>query len=287
MVKVNSYAKLNLSLDILGKREDGYHLLDMVMLSVSLSDTIEFRQNSSLKIEIVSNSSSIPLDESNLIFKAAKALADYCHVKEYGLKISIDKNIPTEAGLGGGSANAASTLIALRKLWELNVTDDELAEIGLKIGADVPFCLQGGIARVKGIGEEIYRISAFLDCYFVIVLPSGGISTKTAFRQIDEKSCYARPSTDNLVLAIEEKSISNVASLLCNVFETSGVSTSSKEPIELLIENKALGASLTGTGSAVFGIFRNEKEAKNCVANIKNRYTCWIATPYNSGTDFY
>lgn len=285
-MKVIANAKLNLSLDIVGIREDSYHLLDMVMQSISLSDTLCISTDNTREITIESDSFAVPLDERNLVYKAATAIMDHCNIKNKGVKIFLNKIIPTEAGLGGGSADAAATLLALRKLLKLRLDDEELCSIGLSIGADVPFCLHGGTARVSGIGEKIKPLSHLTGCCFVVAMPEEGISTANAFSLIDQKTIYTRPSTEELIEALESNNIEKAASLFKNVFQTSGVVTSSDTLIEKIFSFGALSTSLTGTGSAVFGTFTKETDAINCITQLENSYRCLLAYPVNSGVLF-
>ena len=284
IVKAN--AKLNLSLDITGVREDGYHIMDMVMQSVTLSDTIEILPSDSGVIEILSDSRIIPLGETNLIYKAAAAIADYCNVRDRGLRILLRKNIPVEAGLGGGSADAAATLKALRKLWNLSVSDETLAEIGLSIGSDIPFCLQGGTAAVGGIGERIQPIKPLSGCFFVVAVPNEGVSTKNAFQLIDAVCDYQKPSTARLIEAIGNNDLSEAASLMINVFDTSGVTKASSGLINLIRSYGAAGASLSGSGSAAFGLFTGIEEAKKCTELLNVGYRCWLCEPASCGVEF-
>ncbi len=276
-------AKLNLSLDITGVREDGYHYMDMVMQSVDFFDSLTFSKNNSNTITLSSNVKYLPTDERNLVYRAAALLADRFGVRNRGISVLIRKHIPSQAGLGGGSADAAGTLLALRTLWNLSIDDQDLAELGLSLGADIPFCLRGGTARVRGIGESIEPLPAFKGCWFVIAMPKKGASTKSTFQLIDKRNGYARPDTDALVLALESGDLKAVAPLLSNVFETADTSSSAGALIKKLISSGALGASLTGTGAAVFGLFETRKAAETCQAIMRKECRAWIAKPVNCG----
>jgi len=288
-VKVRANAKLNLSLDITGRRDDSYHLLDSVMQSITLSDTLDIDITNDGRIEIVSDSKEIPLDETNLIYIAAKAFFESTKIENNGLRVSVEKNIPMFAGLGGGSANAAATLLALKKLYGLDMSEEELFKIALAVGTDVLFCLKGATARVRGIGELILPLSDLPDCHFVIVMPGKGMSTKAAYDLFDSVSTFStfiRPSTELLIKAIEGHDIINAASYFCNVFETAGISSISEEPLKLLKKHGAIGASLSGSGSAVFGVFTSEDNALDCINHIGKHFNCWLARPTRNGVEF-
>ncbi|MCL1829883.1 MAG: 4-(cytidine 5'-diphospho)-2-C-methyl-D-erythritol kinase [Oscillospiraceae bacterium] len=288
-MKIRANAKLNLSLDIVGVRDDGYHLLDMVLQSITLSDILTITTTDNAQIVIESNSSDIPTKEQssqNLVYQAALLLADFCGLKDPGLHIYIEKHIPTEAGLGGGSADAAATLIALRQLYNLSISDQELAEIGLSLGADIPFCLKGGTANVSGIGEIVSPLNPLTDCHFIVVMPPAGISTAVAYQLIDRKHSYKKPNTEQLISAVELSDVSSVADNLQNVFESSGVVMLPQHPVEFMKSHRADGISLTGSGTAFFGMFCDETAAVYCYEEMKLNYMCWLCKPTDSGTEF-
>ena len=282
-MEIRCNAKLNLSFDIVGVRADGYHLVDTVMQSVDLCDFMTITPTDGSEIEIRSDNTSLPVGEGNLVYRAAKLLSDIYKVKNSGVSVYIKKRIPLRAGLGGGSANAAGALLALNKLWNLDIGDDELACLGLELGADVPFCLRGGTFRAKGIGEELISLPPFPECFFVIAMPGAGVSTECAYRQIDEKRDYARPDTERLISAICEGNTVAAAVRFCNVFETSGTNAASSEIIEKMRLLGAAGASMTGSGAAVFGLFMNEDDAANCCEKLKSDSLAYTAKPSMSG----
>lgn len=276
-------AKLNLSLDLTGLREDGYHLIDSVMQSVDLYDYITVNPVNTGKITIRTNLSYLPTDERNLVHKAAALLSSKYSGKNNGLDITIKKIIPSQAGLAGGSSNAAGTLLALRQLWNLDLNDEELVELGLTLGADVPFCLTGGTARVRGIGEIIEPVKPLKNCFFVIVMPNKGVSTREAFKLIDEKENYKRPNTDSLIAAIDEGNTNLTADNLINVFNTAGICEFSPEIGDKLRSFGALGVSLTGSGAAGFGFFKDRKDADACLLEIRKNHRAWVARPVGYG----
>ncbi|NLL91254.1 MAG: 4-(cytidine 5'-diphospho)-2-C-methyl-D-erythritol kinase [Ruminococcaceae bacterium] len=281
-IEVKCRAKLNLSLDIIGIREDGYHLMDMVMQSVDLADTLFFKKTDKNEIEIVSATGDVPENEDNLVYRAAKLLKERYKIAD-GVKIEIQKRIPLNSGLGGGSADAAGTIVSLAKLWEIDVQEDVLFEIGLMLGADIPFCMRGGTARVGGIGERINNLKPLVNIPTVILMPSTGISTREAFKRIDRLRDYDRPNTEILISAIESKNIKVISNNLINVFKTSGLSPQSDRPIELLINHGAMGASMSGSGSAVFGIFDSKESALSALRRVEDKYVGFLTRFVDSG----
>ena len=281
-IEVKCRAKLNLSLDVIGIREDGYHLMDMVMQSVDLADTLLFKKTNKNEIEIVSASGDAPRNEDNLIYKAAKLLKERFKIND-GIRIEIEKKIPLNSGLGGGSADAAGTIVSLAKLWKIDASEDVLFEIGLMLGADIPFCMRGGTARVGGIGEKIKYLKPLINVPAVILMPSIGISTREAFKRIDRLKDYEKPNTEILISAIETEDIDVISKNLVNVFKTSGLSPQSDRPIELLKSHGAMGASMSGSGSAVFGIFDSKKSALSALRRIDDRYLGFLTHFVDSG----
>ena len=275
-------AKLNLSLDITGRRNDGYHYVDTVMQSVDLFDTLYIDSAEEDGIELRSNLPFLPVDERNLVCRAAHLLAEAGGVTRRGVKAYIEKRIPVGAGLAGGSANAAGTLLALRELWGLDIDDAELSALGLKLGADVPFCLSGGTARATGTGELLTPLKPFPRCFFVIAMPDTGVLTKEAFQLLDAKHGYERPDTEALVAAIGAGDARAAAKRFVNVFETSGT-CGAGDLTRKMLSLGAKGAALTGSGSAVFGLFESHLEAEACRLELIKEYRAWTARPVERG----
>lgn len=267
---VKAYAKLNLSLDITGKREDGYHLMDMVTQSVTLYDELTLVRSKKPGIAISTMSRFLPRDERNSAYKAAVRLARYAGL-EPSLEIHIKKRIPTQAGMGGGSADAAAVLAGLNEMWELGLDEARLLEIGESVGADVPFCLTGGAARVKGIGELLEPLPALTDAWFVVMMPPHGHSTRELFSRFDGAGDCVRPDTDKMVSAMVRNDVPHTAVLLKNVFETFEKDETTARYKALLLKYGALGASLTGTGAAVFGVFADGIRAKECRMKVAGK----------------
>ena len=263
-IKVKANAKINLGLDIVGTREDGYHLLKTVMQSVTLCDIITLKKSD--KITLSCSDDTIPCDEKNLAFKAAKLFFEETKINS-GAEISIEKNIPSQAGLGGGSANAAGTIFALNKLYETDLSDEKLCEIGAKIGSDVPFCIVGGTMLCEGVGEKLTPIKSIPDMKILIAKGTGGISTIEAYKTYDKLDGIKHPDVDALINAINN---GEKFSHLCgNVLELTAFLSSVDEIKETMIELGAENSMMTGSGSAVFGIFSDERLAEKCSENLK------------------
>ena len=186
MIKIKANAKINLFLDITGRRDDGYHELDSVMMSVGIADILTFEKTDAVGIEIVCDKEGFPLDDSNIIYKAAKALFDkYLPGSNAGLRVTVDKNIPSQAGMGGGSADGAAALVAVNTLFELGLSENELIDIGAAIGADVPFCLKGGCCFCQGIGEKLSDTGFDTPLPMIVIKPDTAVSTPAAYKAYD------------------------------------------------------------------------------------------------------
>ncbi|MEG1557921.1 MAG: 4-(cytidine 5'-diphospho)-2-C-methyl-D-erythritol kinase [Oscillospiraceae bacterium] len=278
-------AKLNLSLDITGVRQsDGYHLMDMINRSVDLCDEISIETFSDGEFEINTNSKFLPRNEKNLAYKAAAALCEHCKIKIPPMTVSISKRIPTKAGLGGGSADAAAVLVGLNELIGLGMTTEQLCSVGEKIGADVPFCIVGGAARVTGIGEIIEPIDDICSYKLVIVMPRKGRSTRDAFAEYNSGKLLVHPDTAAAVAALERGDINKLAESICNVFGQLQCDETTQSIVSFLINNKALAASLTGSGAAVFGLFSDYGTANDCkLKMIADGMRAYVAKPCRCG----
>ena len=280
-----AYAKLNLTLDVLGRREDGYHDLEMVMQSVSLYDSVSVRIGTGDGITTVSNVRHIPNDERNIACKAAKAFLAATGIDCGGIHIAMEKRIPSSAGMAGGSADGAAVLRLLSNLTGANLTDGELCEIGITVGADIPFCLMGGTALACAKGEELRDLRLIPECFFVIGKPKRGMSTKVVFEKIDSEPILHHPDTAAMLRAIEGSSLLGIASEVYNVFEAP-VSSEVPEVSDIksvLLEKGAITAAMTGSGSSVFGIFDNLRDAEVAKATLSGKYSdVFIASPVSS-----
>ncbi len=258
MLYVKAPAKINLTLDVLYKRPDHYHEVDMIMTTIDLSDRIglEIRQDGLIKI--TSANRFVPNDERNFAYQAAKLLKDTYKIKE-GVSITIDKEIPIAAGLAGGSSDAAATLRGLNELWSLNLTIDELAELGAQIGSDVPFCVFGGTARATGRGEKIEELPAPPNCWIVLAKPKIGVSTADVYGglKLDD---VEHPNTARAIKAIDRKDYAALCASLSNVLES--VTLKLHPEVAMIKEHmQRLGADavlMSGSGPTVFGLVDNE-----------------------------
>lgn len=271
-MNIKAYAKINLSLDVIGKRKDGYHLLRMIMQSINIHDeiTIEEIDNG---IIIDSDKPYIPKDERNLAYKAAEIFINKYGIKK-GVKIFINKNIPVAAGMAGGSADAAAVLKAMVEMFRVDTSQSELMELGLKIGADIPFCIKGGTALCEGIGEVITPLEPFKNHVIVIVKPNFGLSTKEVYKSLDINKIHRHPKTDEIIQAIEKNDVHFVSDNLRNVLENvsfrkHNVLRSIKSKI---VSMGALGSLMSGSGPTIFGIFDDEKKAQQCFEYFKSKY---------------
>ncbi len=257
-----SYAKINLTLDVLGKRPDGYHDVEMIMQTVSLYDFV-LVDKTEKDILISTNLRYLPINEKNIAYKAAVEFFDYTGING-GCKIMIHKNIPVAAGLAGGSGNAAAVLCTLDRLYNTNLSLDELYSLGSKLGADVPYCITGKTALATGIGEILTPLPEIPKCTILMVKPSISVSTGTIYEAIDSTEIVTRPDTNAMIDALTKGDISAVAQNLSNVM---GNVTEKLHPIVKGIRNKmllngALGAVMSGSGPTVFGIFPDYETAK-------------------------
>ena len=266
---LKAFAKINWSLDIVGVRPDGYHLLDMVMQPVSLADDIILLPDRNLSIETDGYPYSAS-DSTNLAYKAAECLRAYCGIKQ-GVRILLHKRIPIGAGLGGGSADAAAVLWGLNRLWKLNIASEQLESIGLSIGADVPFCLRGGLTRTRGIGENLENCLCSMNYRLLVIQPCRGLSTGAVFSAWHSSADIRHPDTDSVLKALATGNHELLSSSVYNVLE--GISSSEcPEAINRLLDSGAFTALMTGSGSAVFGAFRSGAAAEKAMKKLSSRY---------------
>ncbi len=280
IIDEKAYAKLNISLDVGDKRDDGYHNMIMVMQSISLCDDVHIELNETGKICARTNFRFVPDDDRNLAVKAAKVFFAKRLDTTSGAVISIKKHIPVGSGMGGGSADAAAVLKALNRAFDFPYTPEELAHIGSEIGSDVPFCVIGGTAYVQGRGEIVTSLPPFPECKFVVCKPSFSISTPELFNKLDSVPNRRHPDTAGIVDALKAGDLSKISRRMYNVFEEVNDRRFRhvSEIKKILIDAGALGAVMTGTGSAVFGVFDDSLKAENvCEALKKERIFCCVA----------
>ena len=264
-IQVKAYAKLNLSLDVLGTRPDGYHEMRMVMQTVSLQDVLQLETGTGAPLQVTSNRSFLPADEHNLAAAAGLCLCREAGVDPAGLSIRLDKHIPVCAGMAGGSADAAAVLRGLNRLLNLNLSQRRLEEIGAMVGSDVPYCVGGGTALVQGRGERITPLPPLPHCWIVLCKPAFSISTPELFRALDRCRIRCRPDTSGLLAALSAGNLPEAARRMYNVFEDVLPPRRQKEVLSIknhLLQAGALGASMSGTGPTVFGLFSAPEPAQ-------------------------
>ena len=272
--KGKAFAKINISLDIVSKMPDGYHEMLMIMQTVSLFDEISIECVPGEGAEVKSNLEYIPGDERNIAAKSAVAFFEQTGISGYRTKINIKKNIPVAAGLGGGSADGACVLRMLNKMFKANLASKQLENIGVRVGADIPFCISGGTQLAKGRGEILKDITPLPDCYIVICKPAFSFSTPELFKRIKCEKIRFRPDTDALIEAIDEGSLTGIGRRMYNVFED--FLPRGGDEIEsikyLMLDAGAIGAIMTGSGSSVFGVFEGITNAENALNSLKAQY---------------
>lgn len=280
-IQLRAYAKVNLGLDVLGRRENGYHDVRMIMQSVNLFDKVHMEKVSGSGITIKTNLLYLPVDRNNLAYKAAKLLSDEFEIQD-GVFIYLHKFIPVAAGMAGGSADAAAVLFGMNKLFELGLSTKQLMERGVKLGADIPYCLAGGTMLAEGIGEKLTRIKDCPKCFFVVAKPPFSVSTRLVYEKLVLDGNTKHADIDGILAAIEQDDIYGVALRLGNVLES--VTAAEYPAIERIKgkmrENGALNALMSGSGPTVFGIFDDEEKAKLCNQVLREDHgvrNCYIA----------
>jgi 4-diphosphocytidyl-2-C-methyl-D-erythritol kinase len=277
-----AYAKINLSIDIVGKLGDGYHAMRMVMQSVSLCDDVTVAVSPGEGIAVRTNLRYLPNDSRNIAARAAAAFFEATGITGYKTEIDIIKRIPVGAGLGGGSTDGAAALRALNRLFDKRLSAEELEKLAEKVGSDVPFCVRGGTVLAEGRGEKLKPLAPLPDCSIVLCKPAFSVSTPELFSRVRWEKIQLRPDTEGIVRALEEGSLAGVARRMYNVFED--VLQRERDDVEAirdtLCDHRALGAVMTGTGSAVFGIFDDEAAALSACEALRETYReCFLARP--------
>ena len=284
-MKLRALAKINLGLDVVRKREDGYHEVRMIMQTIKMYDRLELTVRETPGIRIKTNLSYIPTDENNLVYKAAKLLMDEFQIKK-GLNIRLEKFIPVAAGMAGGSSDAAATMVGVNRLFRLGLTQEELMKRAVKIGADVPYCIMRGTALAEGIGEKLSPLPPMPDCHILIAKPPVGVSTKFVYGNVRANELEQHPDIDGMIQALEDKSIAGICEKMENVLETVTVP---EYPVideikQLMLECGADGALMSGSGPTVFGIFTDKKSAKLAKEKVVESGLAkqiFLTTPYN------
>lgn len=269
-ISLKALAKINLGLDVLGQREDGYHEVRMIMQTIHLYDRVEIKKTKSPQIHVETNLFYLPVDENNLVYKAAKLMKTEFKIKE-GVRITLQKFIPVAAGMAGGSSDAAAVMVGMNRIFNLGIKQSRLMELGLRIGADVPFCIMRGTALAEGIGEKLTALPPMPKCPILIAKPAISVSTKHVYEQLRLTGNTEHPDIDKIMENIKKKNLRGVAENMGNILETV---TMKEFPVireikKLMKENGALNAMMSGSGPTVFGLYANEKDIRKAYDALK------------------
>lgn len=289
MIKLYSYGKINIFLDIKGRMPNGYHLIKTVMQSIDLHDEIFIEKYDKNEIHIECSDVNIPTDEKNTCYKAASIIKDKYHINS-GVNIRINKTIPAEAGLAGGSSNSAAVIRGLNILWDLNLSEDEMLNIGLKIGADVPFCLVGGTYLAEGIGEKLTKLNDFKWNHILVVKPDFSLSTAFVYNNLNENLYNSYKEKNEILNCIKSGDFNKTAKATFNTLEkvVEDFHPEINDIKNLMIQNGALSSLMTGSGSAVFGLFKNKESLDLAYSKISIIYPKTFKTRTNiEGTQIF
>ena len=286
-MKLRAFAKINLGLDVIRRREDGYHDVRMIMQTIQMYDQLEMEKKGSKGIALTNNLSYIPVNENNLVYKAAKLLMDQYQIQE-GVSIHLNKFIPVAAGMAGGSSDAAAALVGMNKLFRLGMSKEELMKVGVKIGADVPYCIMRGTALSEGIGEKLTALPSLPACHILIGKPGVSVSTKFVYTnlKLDEKTKH--PDIDGMLNALQRQDLYGITDRMENVLESVTVPAYPviQEIKDHMKAHGALNALMSGSGPTVFGIFDDKKKAEFACEKLKEsgltRQT-FLTTAFNHG----
>ena len=284
-MRLRALAKINLGLDVVGKRDDGYHEVRMIMQTVNLYDRIEMDRTEDGVIRTETNLPFVPDGEGNLAWRAAKLLLDEKGIKD-GVTIKIRKYIPVAAGMAGGSTDAAAVLVGVNRMFDLGFTKKELMERGVKLGADVPYCIMKGTALSEGIGEKLTALAPMPDCYILLAKPPIAVSTKMVYENLHANELEKHPDIDGMMMALEEQSLQGITERMENVLETV---TQVRYPVIAEIkacmkECGAMNSLMSGSGPTVFGIFTEKEKAEKAADAIRSRKLAkqvFVTQPYN------
>ena len=270
-LELKALGKINLGLDVLGRRENGYHDVRMVMQTVYLYDRIIMKKSKTPGIRIETNLYYLPVNENNLAYQAAQMLMDEFHIEE-GVSIQLDKHIPVAAGMAGGSSNAAAVLFGMNRMFSLGLSQKELMERGVKLGADVPYCIMRGTVLAEGIGEILTPLSPMPKCYVLIAKPAISVSTKMVYEKLDSHEIEDHPDIDGILAGLKAGDLKKVAGSMGNVLERVTVDA---YPVidqikKMMIKEGALNAMMSGSGPTVFGIFEEKATARKAADAIRD-----------------
>lgn len=285
-MRLQAFAKINLGLDVLGKREDGYHEVRMIMQTIRMYDQLDMRKSVEPGIHLTTNKKYIPVDENNLVWRAAKLMMDTCGIME-GVSIHLHKVIPVAAGMAGGSSDAAATLVGMNRLFHCGLSKEKLMELGVQIGADVPYCVLRGTALAEGIGEKLTVLPPMPDCWILIGKPGISVSTKYVYTTLDLNTDTVHPDIDGMKKVLEDGNLYGITERMGNVLQD--VTIPAYPEVERIKEQmKALGAvnaMMSGSGPTVFGIFDNEEKAQKACQKLRESGSCqqvFLTVPFNN-----
>lgn len=282
-ISLKALAKINLGLDVIRRREDGYHEVKMVMQTIHLYDQLNIRKSKTPGIQISSNLSFLPTDENNLVYQAGKLLMDEFSI-EQGVQVELTKRIPVAAGMAGGSSDAAAMLYGVNQLFGLGLSKEQLMERGVKIGADVPYCLMRGTALAEGIGEKLSSLPPMIKCPVLIAKPKVSVSTKFVYQNLKLDEHTVHPDMDALIAGIRNQDMNQIAKNMGNLLESV---TIPNYPVIAEIKEKmmaygAIHSMMSGSGPTVFGLFADEETAKLAYVKMREQdearqvYLTWI-----------
>lgn len=285
--ELKAYGKVNLGLDVLRKREDGYHDVKMILQTVKVFDKLAFSQLQEDEIRITSNLNYLPLNEDNLIYRACSLMKQEYHIKT-GVRIHLDKHIPVAAGMAGGSTDAAAALIAMNKMFGLRVSQEKLMEYGVKLGADVPYCIMRGTALSEGIGEILTKLPPLPKCYILIAKPPVSVSTKVVYENLHADRLTDHPDIDGMIDALKNQDLHGITSRMGNVLETVTIARYPEIEVikSLMLAHGAMNALMSGSGPTVFGIYQVEEQAKQAMHLLwekKLAKQIFVVQPFNVG----
>ena len=269
-LELKALAKINLGLDVLGRRENGYHDVRMVMQTIYLYDKVTLNKTEEPGIQLKTNLSYLPVDDKNIAYKAAKMLMEEFNIED-GIEIILDKHIPVAAGLAGGSSNAAAVLVGMNRLFQLGLSQQELMDRGVKLGADVPYCVMRGTVLAEGIGEILTPLTPMPKCFVLVAKPGISVSTKTIYEKLDAKKIEDHPDIDGIIEGLDEGDLNKVAASMGNVLERVTIEDYPiiDETKNVMKEEGALNAMMSGSGPTVFGIFDDKAMAKQAEQKIR------------------
>ena len=271
-LELKALGKINLGLDVLGRRENGYHDVRMIMQTLYLYDNVILQKKPEPGIEIESNLFYLPTDENNIAWKAAQMLMDEFQLPG-GIKISLEKRIPVAAGMAGGSSNAAAVLYGMNRMYQLGLDQKALMDRGVKLGADVPYCIMRGTVLAEGIGEKLTPLPPMPKCQILIAKPPISVSTKMVYEKLDSREITVHPDIDGILAGLETGNLETIAASMGNVLENV---TIEEYPViarikKCMLAKGALGAMMSGSGPTVFGIFKDRKTAKAAYNHLKKQ----------------